>query len=115
MENKLLNELKVIRRLGNDECLYDHEVLHSNFLLTHAFRTKVSKQYEIGQDLIKRALEIWVKRHPFLQCYIHRTKDIDSTKSNVFTPRYYVYLDKDLSEYNNNIERFVHVSLLLSS
>ena len=97
----ILDKSKVIRKLGNDECLYDNEILNENFLLTHAFRTKVSKKYQVDHELVKKALQIWVKRHPLLQSYIHRTQDIESTKSKVLTPRYFAYLNKSLDEYNN--------------
>ena len=96
-----LNELKVIRRLGDDECLYDNEFLNRNFLLCRALRTSVPKQFEIDHDILMKALDIWIRRHPFLQAYIHRTNDPNWKKSKILMPRYFVYLDKSFNEYNN--------------
>ena len=93
--------LKVMRKLGDDECLYDNEFLNKNFLLCRALRTSVPKPFEIDHDILTKALSIWIKRHPFLQAYIHRTNDPAWTKSKILMPKYFVYLDKNFSDYNN--------------
>ena len=92
-----MNELRVIRKLGDTESLYDHEVLHNTFLLSRALITRVPKSYPaITEENVKHSLKSWIKRNPLLQATIHRTNTYEIKSS-----KYFVYTDKTPDEYTN--------------
>ena len=94
-----MKKLKIIRKLGNIESIYDNEILNENFLLSRVFRTEIPT--ELSRAAVSQALEIWVKRHPLLQSCIYRTLDEKSHRPKILLPKYFVYLDKNLNSYDN--------------
>ena len=96
-----LDESKIIRKLGAGEALLDFEALHGNICQTRALLTTVSKHHDINMSIISKALEIWVKRHPILQSRIHRVLDERKSILKPDLTKYFVYLDKSVSEYDN--------------
>ena len=96
-----LDESKIIRKLGAGEALLDYEALHGNICQTRALLTTVSKHHDINKSIISKALEIWVKRHPILQSRIHRVLDERKSILKPDLTKYFVYLDKSVSEYDN--------------
>lgn len=96
-----LSESKVIRELGFSECLYDNELMHNNMFQVRAFIVSIAKQFTINMNVLNKALHVWIKTHPFLQSTVYRELDPSTGKSRLGLPRYFVYMKKNIEEYNN--------------
>ena len=95
--------LNLIRKLGTIESLYDYEVLNGSLILARTFLVSVPKNYDLNLNLLEKACTFWIKRHPFLQSFVYRTES-DITAQDLFdinSPKYYAFMNKDISEYNN--------------
>ena len=96
-----LDDFKVIRKLGIGECLYDNELLNNNMYQTRAFITSINKKYAINMDVLNKALTVWIQIHPLLQATTFRELDPSTQKARLGLPRYFVYMNKSIDEYNN--------------
>lgn len=91
-----MNNLKIIRKLGNVESLYDNEVLNGNFILSRALKTKIPKEFEINLATVYKAVDIWIHKYPLLNSKIYRTQTHE-----ILQPKYFVYLDHNIEHYKN--------------
>ena len=97
----ILENKKLIRQLGIAESMYDNEALNGSMWQSRAMLTRVKKEFDIEFELLNKAVEILINRHPLLQATIVRTLDEVSKKPRIMLPKYFVYMDKTVAEYNN--------------
>ncbi|CAF0843296.1 unnamed protein product [Brachionus calyciflorus] len=96
-----LNNYQMIRKLGESECLYDHEVIHGNLYLTRTFLVHVKKG-DINMNLARKACSFWCSKNPLLKAQIFRS---DLSKYD----RYFVKYDNEIL-----FEKFKNVKLITS-
>jgi hypothetical protein len=95
------SSLNVIRKLGRIESLYDYEVLNGSLILARTFLVKVPKIYSLNLNLLEHACSFWINRHPFLKSYVYRTGSDLTDYFDINSPKYYAFMNKNISEYNN--------------
>ena len=93
-------KLEIIRKLGYDESMYDHELMHTNMFVSRIFLLKIAKQESlvISEDLLKKVSQIWARMFPLLHATIHREHD-DMNKLCV--RKYFVPMSKDMDKCEN--------------
>lgn len=94
---KSLNEVKVIRNLGDDESLYDNEILNGNFILSLALLVEIKEPYVslVDWDVLRRAAQIWTNKYLLLKATIWRSFDInDPNQRKIGSPKYFVEMEK---------------------
>jgi hypothetical protein len=98
MVSKSLDESKIIRALGDEESIYDNEILRDIFILTLGYMTRINPSTygsKMNLGLLQKAASIWVKQYPILQSYIWRPFDIKKPNEWKIGPkRYFVYMDE---------------------
>ena len=59
--SKSLNKLKIMRKLGEEESIYDNEIIHGDFILSLIVKTSIQVEYSdrITLDLLKQAAKHW--------------------------------------------------------
>jgi NRPS condensation-like uncharacterized protein len=87
---------RVIRKLGENESLYDFEVSKGTMLVTTAVHADLTEG-RIDLALLNTACSIWVKRFQLLQ-----SKIIREDANKISQSKYFVYMDeKDLLSFLN--------------
>lgn len=97
-----IQDLNVIRALGEEESIYDNEILKNIFILTLGYNCRINKDYalKINHDILVKAAGIWKSQHPILQSKIYRPFDINNPSEHKIGPtKYFVYMNK--TEFNN--------------
>ncbi len=97
----ITGDAKIIRKLGKIESIYDNELINNNLSQTRTFIVSISNRYSIDIGTLKKALKLWTQLHPLLQATIIREVDIQTKKSKLLLPKYYVYLNKSIDDYKN--------------
>jgi len=99
MENlKLLEEVRVLRKLGITESIYDNEVLNRNFILSKILIISLDEPYSINVSLVRQTSSKWIRRHELLSSKIRCQDFINLNKS----PKFFV----EKRETNENVEFF---------
>lgn len=98
MVSKSLDESKIIRALGDEESIYDNEILRDIFILTLGYMARINNSAydsKMNFELMQKAASIWIKQYPILQSYIWRPFDIKKPNEWKIGPkRYFVYMDE---------------------
>jgi len=101
----------IIRKLGNDESMYDHLVLQGNFILSRTLLAKIDDVYvsRLTLDLLRKAAKIWMKMHPILNATIKREYDIQKREQiKLGPPKYFVHMDSKNELENIQLEETVN-------
>ena len=99
-----LDNLKVIRKLGELESIFDNELINDNLSQTRTFLVSIPNKYEITLDVLKKALKSLIDIHPLLRATTYRELDEVTQKSKLFLDKYFVYINSNEVDVYNNIE-----------
>ena len=94
-------KLEVIRKLGYDESMYDHELMHTNLFVSRIFLLKISKQDAISEEILKTASRIWTRMFPLLRATIRREHDENIQVPKLGVPKHFVPMVKDVNACDN--------------
>ena len=103
--SELLKDLKIIRKLGELESLFDNELINNNLSQTRTFIVSIPNKYKIELSVLKQALKLLIDIHPLLKATTYRELDKETQKSKLFLDKYFVYMnDPHAENVYNNIE-----------
>ena len=99
--NKKAEKKGVIRKLGFFESLCDEEQMHNNLSITTTCLLSIDKTHTLSKEVLTKALKLWVDSHPLLQSRIYRETEPKSSKSTIYTPKYFVKMEQSVEDYKN--------------
>ena len=103
--SELLKDLKIIRKLGELESIFDNELINNNLSQTRTFIVSIPNKYKIELSVLKQALKLLIDIHPLLKATTYRELDKETQKSKLFLDKYFVYMnDPHAENVYNNIE-----------
>jgi hypothetical protein len=107
----ILNKLKIMRKLGEEESIYDNEIIHGDFILSLIVKTSIQAEYSnrITLDLLKNAAECWQNKYCLLNSTIWRSFDIQNADEVKIGPnKYFVQMEQPYLLNNIQLESTEH-------